>query len=110
LKVEKTGEPVKPGFKIKSFDSGQISPKFSVTFYMLDGEDKIILSLVYKSNIVEQYRVKRIMYNLSHLVEVVFENEDIKIQDIELAYEAAPDSFELEMEEYFDDDDFIDLR
>lgn len=109
LNVDKTGGMSNAEFTIKPVPSKEISPKYCVTLYIWDSNDQMAFSLVYKSSVIEQRRILRIVKNFSYITDIVLGNEQIKIQDINMVDNCGIDNFEEEMEGFFENDDLVGL-
>jgi amino acid adenylation domain-containing protein len=77
-------EILKDKFKITPYSSEVISPKYDVIFYILDSQEEMGLSIVYKSNLFKKYRIKRILNNFMHVMALIMEKEKINIYEINM--------------------------
>ncbi len=92
---------------IKPFDIGIEFPKFDITLYLIEQEDVLELKLVYKSSLIEEYKILRILDNIEEITKQVLKNSDILICEIDLKGYNADKCFDLSLESYFDNADFL---
>ncbi|MGD2085225.1 MAG: amino acid adenylation domain-containing protein [Candidatus Aminicenantes bacterium] len=110
LERENNQEEITPGMKITPLEIEKIFPKYDLTLYVRDNDNKIEMSLVYKSNRFNTHRLKRIMDHLLLLQHRVMENEHITITDLCLEDEMVTeetDCFARELGENFENDDLF---
>lgn len=94
-------------FKITGLEAKDISPKYDVTLYVSDSSKVFYLDLIYKSDIYGDYRIKRILDNILHLIKHILEDENIKISGINALDYQDFDESESGFEEYFEKDDLL---
>ncbi len=95
------------GSKISPFDVPEISPKYDVTLYVNDHHGEMELKLVYKSNLFDKQRIRRLLNNFLHVGELAVENENIEMSALHLADGAEANDFECDLEECFENEDLL---
>ena len=94
-------------FTIKPVETRTTSPKYDLTLYVSDTGEEMGLSLVYKTNILDSFRAKRMMKNFYQLIHTILENEHLKITAINMEDDSYTDNFRLDLDEAFENEDLL---
>jgi tyrocidine synthetase-3 len=107
LPEKKNNEILTGKFKITGVNPYKISPKFDITMYLSDYNSVMKFTLVYKSNILGEYRLQRMVKNLLNIINRVLENETIRLSDIDILDYRDKDRFDREFPEYLENGDLF---
>ncbi|HLP62734.1 MAG TPA: condensation domain-containing protein, partial [Candidatus Deferrimicrobium sp.] len=68
-----------PGFEIYPLNMSEISPKYDITLYARDGGERMLLSLVYKSDIYSDDSMRKLLTDFLATVQWVLEDASMSI-------------------------------
>ena len=89
-------------------DFQTVLPKYDLTLYVTERQDLVHLDLVYKANLFSEHRIKRIPEHFLDVVEMVLENERVKLFDLCMDNESVLGEI-YPGTELYENDEFINL-
>lgn len=93
------------GASLEEYINIDIESKYDATFYIKEGKEQILIDIVYKRHVFEDYVIKRILKAFQYLSNMILDNSDIIIKDIE--YSKVMDDVEEEMDMQFSNTDLF---
>jgi tyrocidine synthetase-3 len=95
-------------FEIKPMETPEISPKYDMTLYVSDGNGRIMLSMVYKSNIYNKDSIGRILSDFLEMLQRVLADSNIPISQLTTWDGDNGEELELdrEIETYYNEGEF----
>jgi amino acid adenylation domain-containing protein len=106
VKLNKEMSPSASDLKIRSLEVREVSPKYDITLYVYEFRKYMTLELVYKSNIYDEYTIESLLEDFLNVIHLVLENNDMTISELtSLSLEENDHGdFDVEFEEYYEDD------
>jgi amino acid adenylation domain-containing protein len=99
--LEKNQEIFTDDFYIRPLENPGISPKYDINFYTFDAYEYMTLNVVYKSNIYDEYSIKKLLEELLKVIRGCLQNENITISELVIPGEEEYDDFDAEFEKYY---------
>jgi non-ribosomal peptide synthetase component F/NRPS condensation-like uncharacterized protein/acyl carrier protein len=106
--IEKNMNQLSGDLKMRRVDFQTILPKYDLTLYVTEDPDLVHLDVVYKANLFSEHRIKRILEHFLDVLEIVLENEKVKLFDLSMNNDCVLGELDPGMELY-ENDEFINL-
>ncbi len=94
------------GLSIKPIKGDKHSVKYSITLYVNELVDKLVLSLDYNDSLYSEESMEKILNNMKNIINIVLENENILIENIGTVIYGALDDADINIENKINDSDF----